>query len=143
MMLVGIFWMVWRPPNIEKRVFAISLSSVIIIALFFVSLERAYTPYYDVRPMAKRLQLIEQKHEPIAHIGHYDDQYNFLGRLKQPLTIINQSQTKKWAKAHPNGWIVAELPYNKKTLQKATKNATYWQRFRQREIAVLWQASSQ
>ena len=142
MIIISIVWILWRPINIEKRIVALSVSSVLVVATFFVSLERAFTPYYDVRPLVQRLSTIEKNQEPIAHVGHYDDQYHFLGRLKQPFIIITQGQIKTWAKTHPNGWIIAELPYNKKTLQETVKNATYWQHFRRREIAVLWQTKS-
>ena len=43
---------------------------------------------------------------PLAHLGKYHGQYNFAGRLRAPLEILDPPEVKGWVAAHPTGQVI-------------------------------------
>lgn len=63
-------------------------------------------PAYDVTPMALELKTLQQKGVPIAHQGKYHAQYQFAGRLEQPLEAVSGEALPGWFERHPQGRAV-------------------------------------
>ncbi len=63
-------------------------------------------PAYDLHPIARRLAALEAAGLPIAHVGDYQGQFHFLGRLRRPFQVIRAEQASAWAQEHPEGRIV-------------------------------------
>lgn len=144
LMIIGITWLFWRPEDIQIRTLALAATMVIIIAVFFLSIQRSMEPNYNVKPMAQRLAAIEKNNQPIAYINnidHYDDEYQYYGRLTKPIDTIQKNQVTQWAQQHPHGWIVSAWPKSWPLPAKLSQ-AKFWQDFRRHQIAVLWPASA-
>jgi hypothetical protein len=60
----------------------------------------------DIAPIATRLKALELAAVPVAHVGTYQDQYHFVGRLERPLTVLRWEDVPAWVKAHPEGRLV-------------------------------------
>jgi len=43
---------------------------------------------------------------PLAHLGKYHAQYNFVGRLRTPIEILEPGELKPWVAAHPSGQVI-------------------------------------
>ena len=43
---------------------------------------------------------------PLAHLGKYHAQYNFAGRLRAPIEILDPPEVKAWVAAHPDGQVL-------------------------------------
>jgi 4-amino-4-deoxy-L-arabinose transferase-like glycosyltransferase len=67
---------------------------------------RRASPDYDVEPLAAHLATLERDGVPVAHLGRYDDQYQFTGRLRRVLEVIEPRDVAGWMERHPDGRVV-------------------------------------
>jgi 4-amino-4-deoxy-L-arabinose transferase-like glycosyltransferase len=95
---------------------------------------------YDVEPMARRLAVLQAQGCPIAHLGKYHGEYQFLGRLQQPLLVFERPQAlQQWAAAHPDGAVVA---YTRALPELASgARPEFTQRFRSGHL-TLWRGDA-
>ena len=63
-------------------------------------------PLYDIKPMAQAINQVQEEGRPVANIATYHAQYQFLGRLKQPLAALQEHEAADWLAAHPQGYAV-------------------------------------
>jgi len=61
---------------------------------------------YDTQPAAQFIAALQEQGAPVAHTRSYDNQFQFSGRLKQPLDVIREDGLETWGAAHPNGYFV-------------------------------------
>ena len=61
---------------------------------------------YNLQPTADRLAALQAEGREVAHLGIYEGQYQFLGRLRQPLEPVAPEAAAAWAQDHPEGVIV-------------------------------------
>jgi 4-amino-4-deoxy-L-arabinose transferase-like glycosyltransferase len=66
----------------------------------------AIAPYGDPAPAAAHLAELQKRNVPLAHLGKYHAQYNFVGRLRKPIAILDQPELARWAAAHPGGQVI-------------------------------------
>ncbi len=66
----------------------------------------AFVPYGDPGPAARYLAALQDQKVPLAHLGKYHAQYNFVGRLRAPLAILDPQEVKGWVAAHPAGQVL-------------------------------------
>ncbi|PPD17907.1 MAG: phospholipid carrier-dependent glycosyltransferase [Methylobacter sp.] len=94
---------------LNDQVVTICLVSVAGFALMIVGFFQAYGPNYDTRPMAVAIsELITQGREVVFYTGKYYGQYQFTGRLQQPLTVISErAELEQWIYNHPQGYVLA------------------------------------
>jgi len=62
--------------------------------------------YGDPRPAAEHLAELQRLGIPLAHLGKYHAQYNFVGRLRTPIEILDQPELAPWVAAHPAGQVI-------------------------------------
>jgi hypothetical protein len=66
----------------------------------------AFVPYSDPEPAARHLAALQDAKLPLAHLGKYHAQYNFAGRLRAPIEIIDPAEARGWIAAHPAGQVI-------------------------------------
>ena len=90
-----------------RAVAVVGTASVTLVVSGYAGVGRIALANYDVTPMAGRLAAVQAQGRPIAHFGKYHGQYQFVGRLQQPLQVIEQPQAlHRWAADHPDGGVV-------------------------------------
>jgi hypothetical protein len=62
----------------------------------------AFVPYSDPGPAARHLAALQEAKLPLAHLGKYHAQYNFVGRLRAPLEILDHHELRAWVAGHPH-----------------------------------------
>ncbi len=67
---------------------------------------QALAPRYRLTAFAGHIAAAQARGAPVAHIGKYHAQFQFLGRLRQPLNVLHSEQLAAWAAAHPDGYVV-------------------------------------
>jgi 4-amino-4-deoxy-L-arabinose transferase-like glycosyltransferase len=93
---------------VQVRVLAFAM-----LAAFCVTgagLVPAYVPYSDPGPAARHLAALQDSKVPLAHLGKYHAQYNFAGRLRAPIEILDPNEVKNWVEAHPSGEVITVEP---------------------------------
>ncbi|MGB8379348.1 MAG: hypothetical protein WCE70_12945, partial [Rhodanobacteraceae bacterium] len=80
------------------------LALVLVCKLAFV---QAADDHYDMRPAGAMVKTIQDRGQPLVHIGWHHGVYEFAGRLTQPLPTIHLDQFGAWARAHPDGLVMS------------------------------------
>jgi len=99
----GAVFVAWRQPPGLMPVTA--LSALIIISVHGYG-KPGLQSTFDVHPIARYLGDIQQAGRPVAHDGKYHGQYNFPGRLTQPLSFVDCKTAPDWLRQHPNAALV-------------------------------------
>jgi 4-amino-4-deoxy-L-arabinose transferase-like glycosyltransferase len=124
--LVAVRWRgLWVP--------ALSLASLVWLVVLHLGVMRVVAPEYDARPAALRIHGWQEQGRPIANAGRYHSEFEFLGRLEQPVQQIELEQARAWMLAHPGGKMVA---YHKEWPLDVPVAPDFTQRYRGRVLAV-------
>ena len=67
---------------------------------------QALAPHYRLTAFAQQIAAVQARGAPVAHVGNYHAQFQFLGRLQQPLSVLHDEQLPAWIAAHPDGYVV-------------------------------------
>lgn len=89
---------------------AVLLPVVFALALLLMIVP-AMNRTHDLREPARLVAAAQHAGVPVAFVGHYQGQFDFLGRLDEPLTGVMQADASRWAAAHPESIIVARDKY--------------------------------
>lgn len=123
-----------------NRITQLSFFSVIVIGIpyYFVLTPFIINKEKNMALVGNQLALYQEKDIPIGFIGHYDDRFQFPGRLKKPLTsLLSESATKTFIKQHPAG-VIVEIISKKDDRDK--QQALYTQPYRSKDIIKIWPA---
>jgi len=83
-----------KPSSIDKMFRIISLSSMFVfVSTFGLAGSFKFLDSYDVSNIANMLNKKQEEGYKIVHYKDYHGQYQFLGRLKQPLVALNDKKT--------------------------------------------------
>jgi 4-amino-4-deoxy-L-arabinose transferase-like glycosyltransferase len=128
-----------RPPRtLSGGVLGLLMSSVAMVIIVHLGIIRVAMPAYDLRPISEAIARAQQAGLPIAHVGKYNGQFQFLGRLRQPLDLIEPESIESWANSHPDGRIVV---YYRKWHAEQAGHAEYAQAYRGLGV-VLWSCAA-
>lgn len=84
----------------------IRLGALITLGLgIAVQVVGAFTVFhaYDLTPFVDR---IAAHVGPVAFVGEYQGEFGFLGRLRQPLTVIEEPAAPGWLSMNPSGMLI-------------------------------------
>ena len=93
-----------KPAATQLR--ALAGATLIAIAVIGAGVIPAFVPYSDPGPAARHLAALQEANVPLAHLGKYHAQYNFAGRLRAPIEIVDPPEVKDWVAAHPTGQVI-------------------------------------
>ena len=93
-----------KPTEVQVRVLAFAMLAA--VAVVGAGVIPAFVPYSDPGPAARHLAALQEAKVPLAHLGKYHAQYNFVGRLRAPIEILDPAEVKNWVAAHPAGQVI-------------------------------------
>lgn len=131
---LGLAYVYPKPINLTKQIKRITAINCLFVIIYFTGVVQIQAQFKDTTELSQRLARYQNAGMPIAFIGQYEDQFQFPGRLRQPLINLLPAHRWQWAHEHPQGWIVEyleDLPKNKKP--------DYYKRLG-KNYAVLWSA---
>jgi serine beta-lactamase-like protein LACTB, mitochondrial len=97
-------------------------------------------PPMDLRELSEKLSELETQGHPLLHVGKYYGQFNFLGRLRQPIAVTNPEQVLAWTTQHPQGYVVLSQRVDRNRYlwrEEILASAIHRQAYRSLEIALL------
>ncbi len=130
---VGLTAAFWRAGSPSRQLPILALQSVAVIVVAHLLVATRVAPIYDLRAAASQIAALKQEGRPVANVGKYHGQYQFLGRLEEPLDVIRGDKIVEWFDRNPDGVVVA---YHR-TLPDLSAGPFFTQRFRGR-ILGLW-----
>jgi 4-amino-4-deoxy-L-arabinose transferase-like glycosyltransferase len=126
--------------DVVRAAARIGTATVVALVGLYAGAGRVAFEAYDVHPIARQLAALQQAGHPIAHADKYHGQFQFVGRLREPLVELpHREALLEWARSHPDGRVVV---YSAAPLvDKDGARAEFEQRFRSRYVSV-WKASA-
>lgn len=124
----------WAGRRTVRSVWNLALLGVLLVSLIQVGLVRSLYDSYDVRPLAAAIYRVQASGHPVAHLGKYHAQYQFLGRLTQPLVLLQGKASHDWLSAHPEAYAIV---YVKDTQRLLGVPALASQRYRGDAAALV------
>ncbi len=89
-----------------QRVTNLTVGGVSLLVLVILSVGSQFDGLYRTNEAAVYLANAERQQRPIAHVGTYDGQFQFAGRLKTTLEVIDGAGATQWSARHPEGLVV-------------------------------------
>jgi len=124
--------------DIRFRVQALALAMTVLIVVAHAAIAPAAAPANDLRPIGRYLHRLQAADTPIAHLNKYHGQFQFVGRLEKPLTVIQADQIDAWFAQHPDGKLIA---YADNWQAPAHVTPDFTQPYRSNSVAV-WGAAA-
>ncbi len=89
----------------------LALGTALSTAALYMAVVDPLAGQYQLQPLATRLAALQQQGHALAWRGRYHGQFQFLGRLRQPLASLRQpGSLRPWLKAHPDGYVLIRYP---------------------------------
>ena len=138
MAAAGMVILLRRRWPLAGRLGALAALSAVFVVVIHLAMKPPLAAAYDLKPLALKLAEWERQGISLANFSKYHGQYQFLGRLKKPITQVGilNPDLKNFLADHPDGRIVA---YHNKLPTAAKPIAVY--RFRTRLITV-WEVAT-
>lgn len=106
-LVVAVTWFAVR--RLDRRVLALAVGSAAICGMALVAFARFSAPAYDVTPAARRIAEAVARGVPVAVVGDYHGQFQFAGRLREPLPTLERRAVDGWLAEHPDGRVVVNV----------------------------------
>jgi hypothetical protein len=110
LMLLGGGYFVAQITPRQTRAALVQLALLPALLVASLNLEFIFTirDFFDLRPIADRIHMLQNEGRAVAYFGPYKGQFDFPGRLQEPLTVLRRTQDALfWAAANPDGVVVA------------------------------------
>jgi len=88
-------------------VLALSLMGAAAVGAVHLAARPILAEAFDQAPLARQLGDWQRAGRPLAHIGKYHAQFNFLGRLTDPVAVLDVADAAAWLARHPDGRVVS------------------------------------
>ncbi len=95
------------PSHQLLRTLQVSFLPVLLMTCLNIEFPVSLAQFFDLTPVASRLQAMQAASQPIAVYGPYRGEFDFQGRLvRAPDVVLTPAQAKFWAEHHPGGAIL-------------------------------------
>ena len=108
-----------------RRAAAPTLISLTLVVGAHLGLSEAARDAYDLEPTARYLSSAQKQGRPIACVGDYHGQFQFLGRLERPLLEIPDGSESLWIRQNPRGRVIQDLRYMPPDVSRAEFTQPY------------------
>jgi dolichyl-phosphate-mannose-protein mannosyltransferase len=123
------------PRALIARMMQLALLPTLVVVSFNIEFAQSLRPFFDISPLAEQIYEFQQSGRKVALLGRYRGEYDFLGRLDQPVTVFaGAGAALGWAAQNPDGVVlsyfqggVLRLPSRPLMLGAAGDNwAAFW-----------------
>jgi 4-amino-4-deoxy-L-arabinose transferase-like glycosyltransferase len=134
LVLGGLLIFIWKMKNTVTFLWKLVAVNVLLMSVIFLGLYYHTGNAYDLREISITIKSITDKNFPVAFLGNYTGQFDFIGRLKNPPQEITRTQLLNWTKDHPEGRVI--ITFNgKPDFTKIKTQFNSW--YRGSHIAIL------
>ena len=112
----------------------LAVAAVLVVVAGHVALRSHLDAAFDLEPLARHIAGAQNQGILVANVHKYHGQYQFLGRLREPLAVTWQHEARQWAETHPDAKMIVSHRAWPDDLKPE-----FAQRFRGRLVAV-WDA---
>jgi 4-amino-4-deoxy-L-arabinose transferase-like glycosyltransferase len=84
----------------------LSLASALLLIVALFGVLPLLLPEVDVRPAARLVADLQRSGRPVASLDKYRGEYDFAGRLLEPVVFLEPSELPPWIELHPDGVLL-------------------------------------
>lgn len=110
--LLPIVWALWRlpPAGFLRQVPVVGTAMTLLLVFAHLSVAREAQTRFDLTEVSRMLGALERNGHPLAFVGMYRGQFQFLGRLERTPTLLKAHEDARvWAAQNPNGVVIDEV----------------------------------
>lgn len=108
-MVIG-FALGWLPHRaVEDRAHEMAVMVMALTAVVLVAAGSQFDAFHRVDDVAVHLAQQQAQGRAVAHLGAYDGRYQFAGRLRARVDVVEAAQLAAWVAANPAGVIVGDV----------------------------------
>ena len=124
-----------RGAKAEVRLIAVTVMGLMVF--LHLAAAPAFSLAYDLEPSAKTVKALQDEGRPVAYIGKYHGEFQFLGRLEHPIIVVNSmAEGRAWAQANPTGVVIATMRESSIPKASTTKSVRPYRG----KVLVMWDA---
>ncbi len=106
-LVVGVA-LAWLPVrDTARRLTDIAVASTVFVVLAVLAGGALLDRSWRVEATAARLAELVAAGRPVAQVGAYHGEWHFAARLRAPLAVLEPARVPAWARAHPDGVVLA------------------------------------
>ena len=117
--------------NADRGVPVLAAASMLLVLVAQAGIMPYAASRHDMAPAASLLQDLEKRGYAIAHVGKYEGQFHFAGRLARAFAIVDRSSLVEWTEQHP---LNAVITYTESL--PATRPGVFHREYRDRFVLV-------
>lgn len=103
--LMGIFFLFWKPQSLHKAVTALSISTLLLWSCINFGLIKAESDFFNWQSFGAKIAQLQSEGYPLATLGSLPE-LQFFAKTSQPFLVLNQDEVGQWAKQHPGGRLI-------------------------------------
>lgn len=126
LVVCGILFFIVRVATIERQVWLATAASLVMVLGLHLALIRTAGLAYDIHPISAKIKALQEAGVPLANVGKYHGQYQFIGRLERSIEQTQVGELKAWFDAHPDGRVIF-YPEKDRDMPLGTGQADYEQ----------------
>ena len=126
----GMFSMTTK--TIEKIILYTVIPSIIVPTFLALCYLETNANRFDTKPIAEKIAQFQNQNAVAFYTGKYHAQFQFTGRLTQPLTILNSPEAvQDWTQNHSDGFVLFDSE------KMARENLVYSHAYRAGELGFI------
>tara|TARA_B100001121_G_scaffold310292_1_gene340510 strand:- start:27915 stop:29564 length:1650 start_codon:yes stop_codon:yes gene_type:complete len=120
--------------TLMKYIYIFSIQNILFVIFLHLIFNIYLLERYDLQKFSEKIYSLKSNGYGVAYIGKYHGQFNFIGRIKEPLDVINGANVNKWLNSNNNNNFVV---YNHRIMPDSSEIIPFFsQKFRGRTLAI-------
>lgn len=98
--------LLWPMRTLAQVVKQVSTICILGACMAYLMFAQTLWHRFDLTPAAAQVSAFQRHGIAVAHFRLYENQFQFLGRLQQPLVVLDDATVSEWARQHAQGRLV-------------------------------------
>lgn len=134
LVLGSILLFIWKVKEKISFLWKLVAANILVISILFLGVIYNTGNAYDLREVSRQIKVIEAKGLPLAYLGNYAGQFDFIGRLNNPPQVLTTAQLFTWTEENADGRVIITFD-GEPDFEKIKPEYTSW--YRGSHIAIL------
>ena len=134
LVLGSILLFIWKVKEKIPFLWKLVAANILVISILFLGVIYQTGNAYDLREVSRQIKVIEAKGLPLAYLGNYAGQFDFIGRLNNPPQVLTTAQLFTWTEENADGRVIITFD-GEPDFEKIKPEYTSW--YRGSHIAIL------
>ena len=134
LVLGSILLFIWKVKEKISFLWKLVAANILVISILFLGVIYQTGNAYDLREVSRQIKVIEAKGLPLAYLGNYAGQFDFIGRLNNPPQVLTTAQLFTWTEENADGRVIITFD-GEPDFEKIKPEYTSW--YRGSHIAIL------